>query len=174
MTKTLLLCLALLGIDLDYKKLAPALMDCGEELLRAYYYALTAEDGDFEAVMPLLDFLEFNGFTVRRFLGRTFIDRETGHRKVKGSVSLALAVEALKMAPHYDLAVILSGDGDLVPVIEALQDAGKHVTVASTIKTQPAICAEELRRQADHFLDLEMFKDRLARAARLPKELAHA
>lgn len=163
-----------MGVDLDYKKLPAALMSAGESLLRPYYYSLTADDGEFEAVVPLLDFLEFNGFTLRRLLGRSYTDQGTGHRKVKGSVILPLALDALKMAPFYDRAVIVSGDGELVHLVEALQDAGKHVTVASSIKTTPQCCAEEMRRQADHFLDLDTFRIQLVRPARAAKEAVSA
>lgn len=159
-----------LNLDLDFKKLQATLMAPGEALLRAYYYTVTADDGDFEAIVPLLDFLEFNGFTVRTRAGQAFHDHETGMRKVRGSIIQDLTVEALTMATFYDRAVILSGDGDLVPLVDGLQRLGKRVSVVSTIKC----CSDELRRQADAFQDLNDLRPAISRAPRAAKEAVNA
>ena len=58
------------------------------------------------------------------------------------------------MAAHLDHAVLFSGDGDFRRLVEAVQRKGVRVTVVSTVKSQPPMAADELRRQADAFVDL--------------------
>jgi uncharacterized LabA/DUF88 family protein len=69
-------------------------------------------------------------------------------------MDVEICVDALELAPHLDRLVLFSGDGDFRHLVAALQRKGLRVTVVSTIKTQPAMCADELRRQADEFLDI--------------------
>jgi len=77
-----------------------------------------------------------------------------GRRKVKGNMDIELTVEALEMAPHYDHMFLFSGDGDFTAMVAALQRKGKKVTVVSTLTTPTPMIADDLRRQADYFLDV--------------------
>src|SRR4029077_18620540 len=77
-----------------------------------------------------------------------------GRRKVKANIDIELAVDAMEMSQHIDEMVLFSGDGDFRSLVEAMQRRGVRVTVVSTIYTQPAMIADELRRQTDVFLDL--------------------
>jgi uncharacterized LabA/DUF88 family protein len=58
------------------------------------------------------------------------------------------------MADRIDHAVLFSGDGDFRYLVAALQRRGVRVTVISTIETDPPMIADDLRRQADYFIDI--------------------
>jgi uncharacterized LabA/DUF88 family protein len=81
-------------------------------------------------------------------------------------MDIELAVDAMEMASYLDHLVLFSGDGDFRRLTEALQRKGLRVTVVSTIRTQPPMIADELRRQADTFLDLNELAPFIAREHR--------
>jgi len=81
-------------------------------------------------------------------------------------MDIELAVDAMELAPHVDHVVIFSGDGDFRPLIEALQRKGVRVSVVSTIRSQPPMIADELRRQADNFIELDELRDVVGRPMR--------
>jgi len=142
-----------LGLDIDYKRLLKEFQSRGN-LLRAFYYTALIEDQEYSSIRPLLDWLDYNGYTVVTKPVKEFTD-STGRRKIKGNMDIELAVDAMELAAHVDHIVLFSGDGDFRPLVEAIQRRGVRVTVVSTISTQPPMVADELRRQADHFLELE-------------------
>ena len=121
--------------------------------MRALYYTALAEDQDTSSIRPLIDWLDYNGFTMVTKPTKEFTDA-SGRRKVKGNMDIELAVDAIRLAENLDHIVIFSGDGDFRSLVGALQQMGKRVSVASTLETQPALVADELRRQADQFIDL--------------------
>jgi uncharacterized LabA/DUF88 family protein len=141
-----------LGFDIDYKRLLKEFQSHGT-LVRAFYYTAVIEDQEFSSVRPLLDWLDYNGFTVVTKPTKQFIDAN-GYRKVKGNMDIELAVNAMELADHVDHIVLFSGDGNLRSLVEAVQRRGVRVTVVSTISSQPPMIADELRRQADEFTDL--------------------
>src|ERR1700752_601325 len=141
-----------LGFDIDYKRLLKEFQSHGT-LLRAFYYTAILEDQEFSSIRPLIDWLEYNGFTVVTKATKEFIDA-SGRRKVKGNMDVELAVHAMDLAGHIDEMVLFSGDGDFRPLVEAVQRRGVRVTVLSSITSQPPMIADELRRQADVFIDL--------------------
>jgi len=146
-----------LGFDVDYKRLL-AEFQSGRHLLRAFYYTATIEDQEYTSIRPLLDWLDYNGFTVVTKPAKEFNDAE-GHRKIKRNMGVELAVDAMQLAEHVDQLVLFSGDGDFRSLVEALQRHGVHVTVVSTI----SMIGDELRRQADVFIDLLDLQSKLAR-----------
>jgi uncharacterized LabA/DUF88 family protein len=150
-----------LGFDIDYKRLLREFQSHGT-LVRAFYYTAVIEDQEFSAVRPLLDWLDYNGFTVVTKPTKEFIDAN-GHRKVKGNMDIELAVDAMEFADHVDHIVLFSGDGDFRSLVEAVQRRGVRVTVVSTISSQPPMIADELRRQADAFTDLVELQSKLGR-----------
>ena len=87
----------------------------------------------------------------------------SGRRKVKGNMDIELAVDAMELAGHVDQIVLFSGDGDFRPLVEAVQRRGVRVTVVSTISSQPPMVADELRRQADAFIDLVELQSKIVR-----------
>src|SRR5215218_1563532 len=141
-----------LGFDVDYKNLLAHFRKQGY-LVRAYYYTALLETDEYSPLRPLVDWLGYNGYAVVTKPAKEFTDA-TGRRRVKGSVDIELAVDVLDLAPHLDHVVLFSGDGDFRRLVEAVQCRGVRVTVISTIRTQPAMIADDLRRQADAFIDL--------------------
>src|SRR5580698_10493503 len=150
-----------LGFDIDYKRLLKE-FQCHGTLIRAFFYAAVVEDQEFSSIRPLLDWLDYNGFTVVTKPAKEFIDAN-GHRKVKGNMDVELAVAAMELAKHVDQIVLFSGDGDFRSLVEAVQRRGVRVTVVSTISSQPPMIADELRRQADVFTDLVELQSKLGR-----------
>ena len=156
-----------LGFDIDYKRLLREFQSRGN-LLRAFYYTAVIEDQEYSSIRPLIDWLDYNGYTVVTKATKEFVD-QTGRRKVKGNMDIELAVDAMELAPHIDHMVLFSGDGDFRSLVEAVQRRGVRVTVVSTISTQPPMVADELRRQADIFLDIvELQPEDRPRSVRAP------
>jgi uncharacterized LabA/DUF88 family protein len=150
-----------LGFEIDYRRLLNEFQSRGT-LLRAFYYTAVVEDLEFASIRPLIDWLDYNGFTVVTKATKEFIDA-SGRRKIKGNMDVELAVDALELAPHLDEMVLFSGDGDFRSLVEAVQRRGVHVTVVSTISSHPPMIADELRRQADVFTDLAELKSKIGR-----------
>src|SRR5215217_5843280 len=150
-----------LGFDVDYKNLLAHFRKQGY-LVRAYYYTALLETEEYSPLRPLVDWLGYNGYAVVTKPAKEFTD-STGRRRVKGSVDIEMAVDVLELAPHLDQVVLFSGDGDLRRLVEAVQRRGVRVTVVSTIRTQPAMIADDLRRQADFFLDLANLAEHITR-----------
>lgn len=141
-----------LGFDIDYKRLLTEFQSKGY-LLRAYYYTALAEDQEYSSIRPLIDWLDYNGYSVVTKPTKEFVD-VTGRRKIKGNMDIELAVDMMEMAAVVDHLVLFSGDGDFRSLVESVQRKGRKVSVVSTLVTQPPMIADELRRQADHFVDL--------------------
>ena len=141
-----------LGFDIDYKRLLKEFKDKGT-LVRAFYYTALVEDQEYSSIRPLIDWLDYNGYRVVTKPTKEFTDA-TGRRKIKGNMDIELAIDALELAPFLDHVVLFSGDGDFRSLVEALQRKGVRVSVISTVTSQPPMIADELRRQADEFIDL--------------------
>lgn len=154
-----------LGFDLDYKSLlAKAQGAC--RLIRAYYYTAIQEEKaqDYSPLRPLVDWLDYNGYAMVTKISREFTDAQ-GKRRFKGSIDIELAVDMLMLAPKLDHIVIFTGNGDFRRAIEAVQSQGVRVTVISTVKSTPPMASDELRRQADRFVDLADLENVIGRAA---------
>lgn len=141
-----------LNTDLDFRKLVEMYRANGV-LVRAYYYTAVIEGEEFSPIKPLVDWLDYNGFTVVTKPVKRFTDGQ-GHVRTKGNMDMEIAVDMLELAPRLDHAILFSGDGDFRRLVQAVQAKGVRVTVVSTVKTQPPQIADELRRQADAFVDL--------------------
>jgi uncharacterized LabA/DUF88 family protein len=150
-----------LGFDIDFKRLLKE-FEGRDSLLRAFYYTAVIEDQEYSSLRPLTDWLSYNGYTVVTKAAKEFTDAG-GRRKVKGSMHVELAVDAMDLAGQIDQMVLFSGDGDFRSLVEAIQRRGVRVTVIYTISSQPPMIADELRRQADVFTDLVELQSSLAR-----------
>ena len=157
-----------LGMEIDYKALL-AWFRREAHIMRVAYYTTILERDDFAAVRPLIDFLDYNGYTVVTKPAREFTDAE-GRSRIKGSMEVELSVDAMELAPRCDHLVLASGDGNYKPLVAALQRQGIRVTVISTTSTQPPMVADDLRRQADQFLDLKTLEKEIGREPREPRE----
>lgn len=150
-----------LGFDIDYKRLLKEFQARGT-LLRAYYYTALVEDQEYSSIRPLIDWLDYNGYAVVTKPAKEFTD-SFGRRKVKGNMDIELAVDAMAISDRVDHIVLFSGDGDFRYLVESLQRKGLRVSVVSTITTHPPMVADELRRQADEFIDLLTLSQRVGR-----------
>ena len=141
-----------LGFDVDYRNLLEFFRS-RTNVVRAYYYSALLDTEEYSPLRPLTDWLAYNGYSLVTKPAREFTDA-TGRRRVKGNMDVELAVDMLELAPHLDHAVLFSGDSDFRRLVEAVQRGGVRVTVVSSVRTQPAMAADELRRQADQFVEL--------------------
>ena len=152
-----------LGFDIDYKRLLTLFQSKGR-LIRAFYYTALVEEQDYSPIRPLIDWLDYNGYTMVTKPVKEFTDA-AGRRKVKGSMDIELAIDMMEMAERLDHIVLFSGDGDFRRLVEAVQRRGVRVTVVSTIRSQPPMVSDELRRQADAFVELQDLMPQIQRAA---------
>ncbi|MFQ5783461.1 MAG: NYN domain-containing protein [Alphaproteobacteria bacterium] len=142
-----------LGFDIDYKRLLEEFSSQGR-LIRAFYYTALIEDQEYSPIRPLVDWLDYNGYTMVTKPTKEFTD-SAGRRKIKGNMDIELAIDMLEMCEHLDHIVLFSGDGDFRRLVEATQRRGVRVSVVSTVRSQPPMVADELRRQADCFIELQ-------------------
>jgi uncharacterized LabA/DUF88 family protein len=104
-----------LGFDIDYRRLLKEFEGRGS-LLRAFYYTAISEDQEYySSLRPLIDWLSYNGYTVVTKAVKEFTDA-SGRRKVKGSMNIELAVDAMDLAGQIDQMVLFSGDGAFAPL----------------------------------------------------------
>ena len=151
-----------LDFDIDYKKLLAMFRD-RSDLIRAYYYTVLIEDQEYSPIRPLVDWLDYNGYTLITKPAKDFTN-SSGRRRIRNSINVDLAVDMLEIAERVDHIVLFSGDGGYHRLIEAVQRRGTRVTVISTVATNAAAIADELRRQADSFVDLNTLRGDIARA----------
>lgn len=156
-----------LGFDIDYKLLRQEFEKRGK-LVRAYYYTALIEGEEYSPLRPLVDWLQYNGYCLVTKPAKEYTDA-LGRRKIKGNMDIELAVDAMQLAPRLDHAVLFSGDGDFRPLVEALQQAGLRVTVVSTVRSQPPMISDDLRRQADNFIELDQLRELIGRPPREPQ-----
>jgi len=142
-----------LSFDIDYKRLLDLFASKGR-LIRAFYYTALIEDQEYSPLRPLVDWLDYNGYTMVTKPTKEYTDA-MGRRKIKGNMDIELAIDMLEMAQYLDHAVLFSGDGDFRRLVEAVQRRGVRVSVVSTLRSQPPMVADDLRRQADTFIELQ-------------------
>lgn len=150
-----------LGFDIDYKRLLDLFAGKGR-LIRAFYYTALLEDQEYSPIRPLVDWLDYNGYTLVTKPAKEFTD-SAGRRKVKGNMDIELAVDMMEMVDRVDHVVLFSGDGDFRSLVEAMQRKGVRASVVSSIRTQPPMIADELRRQADQFIELDQLAAQIER-----------
>jgi uncharacterized LabA/DUF88 family protein len=155
-----------LNFDIDYRKLLEEFRTRGV-LIRAYYYTAIVEDQDYSPIRPLVDWLDYNGFTLVTKPAKEYTGAD-GRRRFRGDMDIEIAVDMLEMAAHADHMVLFSGDGDFRALVEAVQRKGVRVTVVSTVKSQPPMASDDLRRQADAFVDLADLADIVGRPRQSP------
>jgi uncharacterized LabA/DUF88 family protein len=155
-----------LGFDIDYKKLLEEFRKRGV-LIRAYYYTALVEDQDYSPIRPLVDWLDYNGYSLVTKTAREYTDSQ-GRKRWRGDMDIEVACDMLEIADRIDHVVLFSGDGDFRRLVESVQRKGVRVTVVSTVKSQPPMASDDLRRQADAFVDLADLANVIGRPARAP------
>ena len=151
-----------LGFDIDYKKLLEVFAGRGR-LVRAFYYTALIENEEYSPIRPLVDCLDYNGYAMVTKPTKEFTDA-FGRRKIKGNMDIELAIDVMEMCDHVDHIIIFSGDGDFRRLVEAVQRKGVRVSVVSTMRSSPPMVADELRRQADNFIELQDLMAHISRA----------
>jgi uncharacterized LabA/DUF88 family protein len=135
-----------LGFKVDFLRLREFLVPSNVLLYRAYYYS--AYDPTQGFIMKILDFLRHNDFVVVTKQVKKF------SAEMKGNLDVDLVIDMMTTLDHYDIGVLLSGDGDFTRLVQELQKNGKKIQVVSTEKTIPSLLAQELKDQADEFIEL--------------------
>jgi uncharacterized LabA/DUF88 family protein len=151
-----------LGFDIDYRRLLELFANKGR-LVRAFYYTALVENEEYSPIRPLVDWLDYNGYTMVTKPTKEFTDA-FGRRKIKGNMDIELAVDVMEMSDRVEHIVIFSGDGDFRGLVEAVQRKGVRVSVVSTTRSQPPMVADELRRAADNFIELQDIASFISRA----------
>ncbi|MFW9991602.1 MAG: NYN domain-containing protein [Candidatus Odinarchaeota archaeon] len=136
-----------LGFKVDFLRLRDYFVPPGKKLFRAFYY--TAHDANQPFIMKILDWLRHNGFTVVSKQVKIF-----STSAMKGNLDVELVIDMMINMNNYGTAVLVSGDGDFTRCVVELQKNGKKVHVVSTEKTSPSLLAQELKKQADKFIEL--------------------
>ncbi len=157
-----------LGFDVDYRRLLDY-FGSRVNLIRAYYYSALLDTEEYSPLKPLTDWLAYNGYTLVTKPAKEFTDA-SGRRRIKGNMDIELAIDMLEMAPHLDHVILFSGDSDFRRLVEAAQRRGVRVSVISTIKTSPPMIADELRRQADQFVELAEISPDFTRRQTEPRQ----
>lgn len=151
-----------LGFDIDYRRLLELFANKGR-LIRAFYYTALVENEEYSPIRPLVDWLDYNGYTMVTKPTKEFTDA-FGRRKIKGNMDIELAIDVMEMSDRVEHIVIFSGDGDFRRLVEAVQRKGVRVSVVSTMRSQPPMVADELRRQADNFIELQDLAPMISRS----------
>ncbi len=157
-----------LGFDIDYGKLLKFFSTKGR-LIRAFYYTALPEDQAFLPIRPLIDWLDYNGYTMVTKPIKSYVD-SMGKRKTKSNIDIELAVDLMEMAETLHHAIIFSGDGDFTKLVEAIQRKGVRVSVVSTVNSSPPMVSDDLRRQADCYMDLSDLAPEISRGQQTAKE----
>jgi uncharacterized LabA/DUF88 family protein len=150
-----------LDFDIDYRLLLHWVAS-QSRLVRAFYYTALIDDQEYSPVKPLVDWLDYNGYNMVTKPVKEYTDSQ-GRKKIKSNMDIELAIDMMEIAPSVDHIMLFSGDGNFKRLIEAVQRKGVRVTVVSTIKSNPPMISDELRRQADHFLELDMLAEYIVR-----------
>ena len=153
-----------LGFEIDFRKLLELFGSQGR-LVRAFYYTAMMDDQEYSSIRPLVDWLDYNGYTMVTKLAKEFTDA-MGNRRIKGNMDIEIAVDMMEMARKVDHIVLFSGDGDFRRLVEAVQHDGVRVSVVSSLRTSPPMVADELRRQTDAFIELQDLAPQIARPPR--------
>src|ERR1700712_929215 len=150
-----------LGFEVDYGALLK-FVNKQVNLVRAYYYTSIIEHEEYSPIKPLTDWLSYNGLTTVIKPAKEYVDA-AGRTRIKGNMDIELAIDLLELAPKIDHALLFSGDADLRRLVEAVQRKGVRVSVISSLRSTPVLIADELRRQADHFVDLVDIESEITR-----------
>lgn len=153
-----------LGLEIDFRKLLKEFQGRGR-LLRANYYTALVESDEYSPIRPLVDWLTYNGFNVIKKAAREYIDRD-GRKRFRGNMDVELAVDMLETAAHVDHIVLFSGNGDFRRLVEQVKARGVRVSIVSTNVSSPAMVSDDLRREADAFIELEDIAELIARPRR--------
>src|ERR1700712_2527114 len=141
-----------LGFDLDYRNLLKYFRK-QTNVVQAYYYSALLETEEYSPLKPLTDWLAYNGYALVTKSAKAFTD-SAGSRRGKDSMDVELAVDMLELVSRVDHVVLFSGNSNFCRLVEAVQRKGVRVSVVSSLRTSPPMAGDDLRRQADNFVEL--------------------
>lgn len=146
-----------LSLHIDFGSLRSEIMKVCK-LVTINYYVFTQPNGEFDRSKGVYDWLEYNGFTVIQKEYRDYKDA-LGQPRIRASFAVDITLDIVDLADRIDHIVLFSGDGDLSPVVQSMKRKGIRFTVVSTLKTNNPSISDNLRRTADHFMDLDDMRD---------------
>jgi uncharacterized LabA/DUF88 family protein len=157
-----------LGLHVDYRRLLEHFCSRGK-LVRAHYYTALLEGGQSpDWLVRLTDWLAYNGYQVVIKRAKSFRRPTTDEQgnvqwinETKGDIDIEITVDMIELAPHCDTILLCSGDGDFLSLIRGVQRMGCRVVVLSSERTGESTVADELRRQADLFIDITSIADQI-------------
>ncbi|WP_407541367.1 NYN domain-containing protein [Deinococcus radiomollis] len=153
-----------LGWNFDHRKILDHFAGMGR-LYNAYYYTAVPPNID-DKQKRFIDALTYMGYTVRtKVLKESTDDHGEMHRHA--NLDIEIVTDLLVASSLYDVAVLLTGDGDFERPTEVLRAQGKRVVVASI----PEMTSYELRNAADEYIDFKDIRSQVERPGyRLPSE----
>jgi len=138
-----------LGIEIDYTKLL-AYLTSSSKLFRAFFY--TGVDPHNEKQNGFLHWMSCHGYRV--------ITKDLAQlpdNSYKANLAVEIAIDLIALAPHYDTAILLSGDGDLAYAVNAVSYRGARVELVSF----RAMTNQNLINVVDLYTDLEDLKEQI-------------
>lgn len=153
-----------LELEFNYKTLLTFLSHGVTMAGAPYYFTAVRPEGEYASVRPLLDWLSYNGYHVVQKTVKEFTDSQ-GAKRMKGNMHVEIVVQAMVLAQsaRIDELVLFTGDGDFAFLVKALRDFGVRVIVVSSLQTKPSMVADELRREAAEFWDIDDFPEKVFR-----------
>jgi uncharacterized LabA/DUF88 family protein len=151
-----------LDITVDYRKLLQY-FEGDYNLLRAFYYTVLGDEGEFSPLKPLTDWLEYNGYTMVTKTLPPGRDYSFSNQSSKTCMDVNITLDVMEMANFVDSIILFTGDGDFIPLIRAVQRRGVKVCVVGTVQSKNSVTSDELRRKADVFINLADLSSHLQR-----------
>lgn len=153
-------CFKSLGFSPDYKKM----LDYFKRitiLKKVYYFVVIDKDQEENSIIRLIDWLDYNGF----------ICKVTDTDERNKGIQVDFTVQVMKLIPVVDHYVLFTGNSQFVPLVRHLDDAGKVVTVCSTMLNQKMV-SDSLRRAADNFVELNDLRPFIEKDVHADREAA--
>ncbi|MDZ7961122.1 MAG: NYN domain-containing protein [Aulosira sp. DedQUE10] len=158
-----------LGLEIDYLKLLCHLTE-KSRLLRAFFY--TGIDNSRAPAIRLRSHEKQQGFLFwMRRNGYRVVTKEfqISENSKKPNLNVEIAVDMINLAPYYNTAVLVSGDGDLAYAVNAVSSTGVRVEVVSL----RAITSDSLIDLADYFVDLDSIKKSIQKDSKFGYNYRH-
>lgn len=151
-----------LGYVINFKKLL-SYLESQFDLLDLRYYTAYRQDSDTGeiSIKKLMDWLSYNGYSVVSKQTKEFLNPDTKILRVKGNMDCEMIVDAFERASKMEHMILFSGDGDFAYLLEAMHRRSIRTTVVSTMVTNPPMIADNLRKTANHFVDLATLRSTL-------------
>ena len=136
-----------------------------------YYTGLVSNRDEENPLIKMTDWLSYNGYIVVKKQASTVNSNDSDEERIiKGNIDVDITVDMMLMAENVDTIILFSGDGDFIPVVEAVQRKyGVYVICVSS--TKPVnIVSGELRRKVNQFIELDDLRETIAYADKYSDE----